>query len=359
MQRAVALALQGQGYVEPNPMVGCVVVKDHVIIAEGFHQRFGEAHAEVNALKLLSQEQRTGSTIYVTLEPCTHHGKTPPCIDLVIGSKPKRVVIGACDPFPLVSGSGISKLREAGIQVDLGIESNVCQRLIGPFAKRQKTGTPWVIAKWAMTLDGRMATHSGDSQWITNETARAHAHRTRGRVDAIIVGIGTAIHDDPMLNARPSGPRTARRVVLDSSAKLPLKSKLVATARQYPTWLACGPDAAPSNVTALRSLGCEVWQSQTVDCNERFKELLRHLSDQECTNVVIDGGPRLLGALIDHRLVDEAHVYLGSQLVGGIPNLVPNLGGGVTMMNQAIRLSNTRIESLDGDFFVAGDCLYP
>jgi diaminohydroxyphosphoribosylaminopyrimidine deaminase / 5-amino-6-(5-phosphoribosylamino)uracil reductase len=358
MRRAIELAAQAQGYVEPNPMVGCVVVKNQAIIAEGYHQRFGEAHAEVNALNRLTPDQRVDSTIYVTLEPCTHRGKTPPCIDLVIASKPKRVVVGARDPFPLVSGSGISKLREAGIQVDLDVEYNACQRLIAPFAKRQKTSQPWVIAKWAMTLDGRMATHAGDSKWITNETARAHAHRTRGRVDAIIIGIGTAIQDDPMLNARPSGPRIARRIVLDSSAKLPWNCKLATTAKDYPTCVACGPAASPSNIASLRSLGCEVWKSQTVDCNERFKELLEYLSEQGCTSVVIDGGPKLLGSLFDHKLVDETHVYLGSQLVGGIPNLVPNLGRGATRMNQAIRMSNTRIESLDGDFFIAGDCVY-
>jgi diaminohydroxyphosphoribosylaminopyrimidine deaminase / 5-amino-6-(5-phosphoribosylamino)uracil reductase len=358
MRRAIELAKQGLGYVEPNPMVGCVVVKNQSVVAEGFHQRFGEAHAEVNALMGLSPELRQGSTIYITLEPCTHHGKTPPCIDLVLASKPIRVIIGVSDPFPQVAGSGIAQLRDAGIRVNVGIESNACRRLIAPFSKRQNTGLPWIIAKWAMTLDGRMATHTGESKWITNEASRSHAHRIRGNMDAIVVGVGTAIKDDPMLNARPTGARTARRVVMDNSAKLSLHSQLVATAKEFPTLVACGPNASSSKIAALRSQGCEVWQSTEPDSNARTLEFLRYLGGLGCTNVLIDGGPRLHGSLFDQKLIDEVHLYLGSQILGGLPNLVPNLGSGATLMNQAIRLEHTQVESLAGDFFVSGDCVY-
>ncbi len=358
MRRAIELAKQGHGYVEPNPMVGCVVVKNRSIIGEGFHQRFGEAHAEVNALRGLSSEQRQDATIYLTLEPCTHHGKTPPCIDLVLASKPSRVVIGASDPFPPVAGNGIAQLRDAGIRVDVGVESKACQRLIAPFSKRQKTGRPWVIAKWAMTLDGRMATHTGDSKWITNETARRHAHQIRGNMDAIIVGIGTAMKDDPMLNARPAGARLARRVVMDSSAKLSPSSQLVTTAKEYPTLIASGPNAEPTSIAALRSHGCDVWQSDSESWNVRASEFLQYLGKLGCTNILIDGGPTLLGSLFDQKLIDEVHIYLGSQILGGLPNLVPNMGAGASLMNQAIRLNHTSVESLAGDFFVSGDCNY-
>ncbi len=354
MRRAVESAYRGYGFVEPNPMVGCIVVKDGMVLSEAIHERFGGPHAEVNAFQRLSPEQREGSTVYVTLEPCSHFGKTPPCVDLVIASKPKRVVIGVVDPFPQVAGASIERLKAAGIQVDVGIEAKACKRLIAPFAKRHEQGLPWIIGKWAMTLDGRMATHTGDSKWITGESARQHVHQVRGKLDAIIVGIGTALADDPLLTARPAGPRIAKRIVFDSRARLPLQSQLVKTAREIPTLIACGPDASASSVDALRHAGCDVWQSTTRAAGDRVIELLRQLSQEGCTNLLIDGGPKLLGSFFDQGLLDEVHIYLGRRLVGGQANLAPNLGTGVDLMSQAEPLIDIGVESFDGDLFVRG-----
>lgn len=358
MLRAVALAYQGQGYVEPNPMVGCTVAKNGVIVADGFHERFGGPHAEHQALSQLSPHEVRGSTIYITLEPCTHFGKTPPCVDLIVKLQPQRVVVGLQDPFPAVAGSGIRHLRSHGIQVDLGIERQACQNLVAPYLKRQSIGLPWIIGKWAMTLDGRMATFTGDSKWITTETTRQHAHTTRGRVDAICVGIGTALSDDPMLTARPSGPRVAVRVVMDSQAKLPLTSNLVRSAHEFPTLICCGPDALKDNIVRLQSNGCEVLQDSTISVQERTKNMLEELSRRGHTNVLIDGGPRFLGHLFDQQQIDEVHIYLGNKLVGGKPIHVPNASQGIQWMNDAVLLKDVRRDEIGNDTFIRATCSY-
>src|SRR5207253_7885382 len=216
-RRALELAERGRGYVEPNPLVGAVVVHDGRIIGEGWHQRYGEAHAEVNALTAAGDAAR-GATLYVTLEPCCHHGKTPPCTDAVLRAGVQRVVAAMLDPFPQVSGKGADLLRAAGVTVDVGLCEAEARRLNAPYLKLLATGLPYVTAKWAMTLDGKIATRTGDSKWISNEASRRRVHELRGRMDAIIVGIGTALADDPLLTARPTGPRTPARIVLDSRA---------------------------------------------------------------------------------------------------------------------------------------------
>ncbi len=356
MRRAIALAYQGQGCVEPNPMVGCVIAKDGAILSEGFHERFGGPHAEVQAINLLASQDVFGSTVYVTLEPCSHYGKTPPCVDLLIKLKPARVVIGIQDPFPEVSGSGIEKLRAAGIAVEVGIEREACERLVKPYLKRLSTGLPWLIAKWAMTLDGRMATHSGDSKWITGEAARQHAHRTRGRVDAICIGIETAIHDDPMLTARPPGPRIATRVVMDSEARLPATSRLARTAKEFPTLVCCGPLASSHNIQQLQEHGCEVSVENFTSANDRMVSFLKDLALRGHTNVLVDGGPKLLGGLFDHRLIDEVHVYVATKMVGGHPSHVPLAGRGLAWMRNAVQMRDVEQENIDGDLFVRGFC---
>lgn len=358
MLRAVELAYRGQGSVEPNPMVGCVVVKHDAIVGEGYHARFGGPHAEVDALSRLPADVVRGSTVYVTLEPCTHFGKTPPCVDLLLKLEPVRVVIGVEDPFPAVSGTGIGRLREHGITVDVGIEREACERLVRPYRKRLQRGLPWVISKWAMTLDGRMATYSGDSKWITGDASRQHAHTTRGRMDAICVGIETALRDDPLLTARPPGARVATRIVVDSLARLPVSSRLVQTARDFPTLVCCGPAAMSSNIDLLRASGCEVWIGDSISPDERILGLLQELAQRGHTNVLVDGGPRLLGSLFDREWVDEAHVYIACRLVGGTPQFVPNLGQGLQWMRSSVRLEEVQQQSFDGDFLIQGICRY-
>jgi diaminohydroxyphosphoribosylaminopyrimidine deaminase/5-amino-6-(5-phosphoribosylamino)uracil reductase len=234
MRRALDLAIRGLGRVEPNPLVGCVVVCNGREIGHGWHQRFGGPHAEVNALSALAPDQVSRSDLYVTLEPCAHHGKTPPCLDLLLKLRPKRVIIAMLDPFPKVSGRGVAGLRAAGIAVDVGCLEAEARNVNAPYFKRLETGLPWVIAKWAMTLDGAIATETGDSKWITGEIARRRAHELRSRVDAIVVGSETVLKDDPLLTARlPADieiPRVAMRIVIDRRMRIPVESQLVRTA---------------------------------------------------------------------------------------------------------------------------------
>ena len=247
MRRALELAERGRGYVEPNPLVGAVIVRDDQVVAEGWHQRFGEAHAEIDALAMAADKAR-GATLYVTLEPCCHHGKTPPCTDALIRAGIKHVVAAMLDPFAQVAGKGVELLRAAGITVETGLCEQEARSLNAPYLKLLATGKPYVHAKWAMSLDGKIATRSGDSRWISNEASRKRVHELRGRMDAIIVGIGTVLADDPLLTARPPGPRTACRVILDSCGRLPLSSKLAQSARLVPTLVVTVGQGEPSPV---------------------------------------------------------------------------------------------------------------
>ena len=259
MQRALELAALGRGSVSPNPMVGCVIVRDGVSVGEGWHQAFGGPHAEVHALRDAG-DAAVGATMFVTLEPCCHHGKTPPCSEAIIKAGLKRVVVAVADPFPNVAGGGLQSLRAAGIQVDTGVLEDAASNLLAPYLKRQRTGKPWVIAKWAMTLDGKIATSTGSSKWITGEESRAFVHHLRGIVDAVMVGRGTADADDPLLTARPPGPRQATRVVLDSTASLSSTSQLVRTAGETTVLVVVGPDSREQACDRLGKAGCEVLQ---------------------------------------------------------------------------------------------------
>lgn len=233
MYQALALAEQGQGWVEPNPMVGCVLVKDGRELGRGYHQQFGGPHAEVNALEDAKKrsEEVCGATVYLTLEPCSHFGKTPPCADALIQAQVARVVVAMVDPDPRVSGRGIERLREAGIEVVVGVCQPQAQQLNEPFTKRVTTGLPWVIVKWASTLDGKVATHTGHSKWISSPASRKLVHDIRARVDAVMVGIGTVLVDDPQLTARGVAvKRVARRVVIDPELRMPPPSKQIGRA---------------------------------------------------------------------------------------------------------------------------------
>src|SRR3954470_1207756 len=263
MSHALALATRGQGCVEPNPMVGCVIVRDGEIVGEGWHEQFGGPHAEVNALDIAG-ERAAGATVYVSLEPCCHEGKTPPCTRALIRAGVGRMVVAVNDPFPQVSGRGIAELEAAGIECEVGANGADAAWLLAPYRKLIATGRPWVIAKWAMTLDGKLATHTGDSQWISSETSRAIVHQLRGRVDAIVVGSRTACADNPLLTARPGNladvKRIATRGVGDSAASISIESRLVQTATDIPVLLAAGDDAPKDTCNRLTSVGVEVFR---------------------------------------------------------------------------------------------------
>jgi diaminohydroxyphosphoribosylaminopyrimidine deaminase/5-amino-6-(5-phosphoribosylamino)uracil reductase len=358
MLEALRLAELGVGKVEPNPAVGCVLVSQGKLIGSGFHARYGEAHAErvaIGQAKLLGNETRlSGCTAYVTLEPCCHHGKTPPCTDALLDIGASRVVVATQDPFAAVSGKGISLLRSAGIQVDVGLEAEAALQLNAPYFKRLATGLPWVIAKWAMSLDGRIASSTGNSQWISSETSRQWVHRLRGRVDAILVGRGTAQADDPLLTARlPADQppcRTALRVVIDSRLSLPVSSRLVQTAAQFPTLIWTTPLADLNRAQALRRAGCRVESSLSTQPSDNLQQLLQFLVQEYCTtNLLVEGGGQLLGSLFDLRQIDQCEVFIAPKLIGGANAVSPLAGVGVSTIPSGPECHAVQFRASDTD----------
>ena len=358
MERALELARLGQGWVEPNPMVGCVIAHGPEVVGEGWHQRFGGAHAEVEALREAGQRAR-GATLYVTLEPCCHQGKTPPCTEAILAAGVQRVVAAMKDPFPQVAGQGLRRLAEAGLEVHCGLLEAEARRLNAPYLKLIQTGRPWVIAKWAMTLDGKLATRTGQSRWISGPESRALVHQLRGRVDAVLVGSRTAALDDPLLTARPPGPRTAVRIVVDGRARLTSESQLVRTARQAPVLVAAGPEAAAVDLRRLESAGCEVFVAPGQTPQERLLALLDELGRRRMTNLLVEGGGRLLGALLDLRAIDEVHVFIAPKLFGGLDAPTPLAGLGIDRTEQAVQLDSVQIERVGQDIYVTGRVRYP
>ncbi|MFM1996818.1 MAG: Riboflavin biosynthesis protein RibD [Planctomycetota bacterium] len=359
MRRAIELARRGEGRVEPNPLVGAVIATADAgpaagrMLGEGWHGAFGGPHAEIVALAACGAAAR-GGTLAVTLEPCCHHGKTPPCTDAIIAAGIARVVIGAADPFPAVNGGGIAALRRAGIDITTGVCPRETARLIAPFRMLVERGRPWMIAKWAMSLDGRVATPARESRWISSEASRAAVHALRGRVDAILCGIGTALADDPLLTARPTGPRQAVRVVLDGAARLPLGSRLVKTAADVPVLVATGPDAPPDRVASLRAAGCEVWRSEKGDRAARLAALLAELGRRRFTNVLVEGGPGIIGGLADAALIDEVWAFVAPTLIGGRTAPGPVEGAGIAKLADAAAIDVEQVEPLGGDLLVRG-----
>lgn len=353
MRRALEIAPLGQGRVEPNPMVGAVVVKEGRILAEGYHSRFGGPHAEVEALNQAGADA-VGATLYVTLEPCCHHGKTPPCTDRVLAARVARVVVAMADPFPQVSGMGTQILREAGVQVTVGCLEREARDLNAPYVKLLTSGRPFVHAKWAMTLDGRIATAGGESKWITGEDARRHAHEFRGGVDAILVGIGTALADDPMLTARPAGPRVATRVVLDSKGVLPLSSKLAQTAREFPTVVVTAESAAREHRAGLLAAGCEVLTFPAEeDGRPSLHAMLEEFGNRRWTNLLVEGGSAVLGAFLKAGEIDAVRAYVAPRVVGGRNSLGPVGGAGMERLTDSLFLEPVTLASLPPDLFLS------
>ncbi len=356
MLRALELAAQGQGRVEPNPMVGCVIVSDRQVVGQGYHTAFGQPHAEVEALCQAGTAAR-GATMYVTLEPCCHQGKTPPCTKAIIEHGIRRVVIAAGDPYQQVDGGGIDQLQSAAVEVCSPVLEEDARELNAPYFKLVETGRPWVIAKWAMTLDGKIAARTGHSQWISSQPSRQIVHRLRGRMDAIVVGRGTAEADDPLLTARPPGPRTAVRVVIDSQGQLASSSRLVQTAADTPVLVAVQNDADPTAIERLTSAGCEVFVCQGDSPAIRLESLLDELGRREMTNILVEGGAQLLGSLFDLAAVDEIHVFVAPYILGGGTSAVA--GKGAARVTNAWHLHNVHREWVDGDMYITGRLVRP
>src|SRR4051794_8186151 len=354
LNRTLELAARGRGHTSPNPLVGAVLVKGGRVIGEGFHAAAGLPHAEREALAD-SSEDPAGATLYISLEPCAHHGRTPPCTDAIVEARIARVVIASDDPTAKAAGRGLGILRDEGIDVEMldGDVSREARLLNQPFRKHARTGRPLVVFKSAMTLDGKVATATGDSKWISGEMSRARAHRWRAEADAVAVGIGTAVADDPQLTARVEGvPRQPRRVVFDSEARLPLDSALVSSAGEVPVTLVCGRAANRTSVQALEAAGVDVIVATGENEAARVVKGLDELGARDIQSILLEGGPHLAGAFLEAGEIDEARIFVAPLLAGGREARTALEGQGIEEIAGALRAVDSEFERIDEDVLV-------
>ncbi|MBR2694719.1 MAG: bifunctional diaminohydroxyphosphoribosylaminopyrimidine deaminase/5-amino-6-(5-phosphoribosylamino)uracil reductase RibD [Thermoguttaceae bacterium] len=382
MRLALGEATKGEGFTEPNPMVGCVLVRPDLnestsdrkkrladmqgakitgpvprIVGVGYHHCFGAPHAEAEALMRAGKRAR-GATAYVTLEPCCHYGKTPPCVDALIKAGVKRVVTAMRDPFPDVAGGGLNALRRAGIEVTVGVCRKEAERLNAPYVTRLTKKRPWIIGKWAMTLDGKIATKTGSSCWVSSEASRLRVHRIRSRMDGILIGSRTAMEDDPRLTVRlPEGEKPKRiptRIVFDSGGTISAFSELALSARDVPLLLVFGPNALPEKKTFWEGKGAEVFSMTAPTHEQRLILLMEELSRRGMTNILCEGGGTLLGHLFDLDCLDEVYVFVAPKIVGGQSAVIPVGGEGIERMRWAVRLNNPQYEQIAEDVLIRG-----
>ena len=356
MRRCVELAKQGIGWTSPNPMVGAVIVKNGRIIGEGWHVRRGELHAERHALSRCT-ESPDGADLYVTLEPCCHHGRQPPCTDAILAAGIKRVYVGSDDPNPLAAGKGLEILRSEGVEVKTGILKGECDGLNQVFFHFIRTGTPYVVMKYAMTLDGKIAAYTGKSQWITGKDARSRVHQERHRLRGILVGVGTVLADDPMLNCRMEGGRDPVRIVCDTHLRTPADSRLVKSAGRIETILAtCCTD--PARQRPYLEAGCRVWQLPAVQGRVNLSALMQRLGQAEIDSVLLEGGAELNWSMLEAGLVQKVQVYLAPKLLGGLTARSPIGGQGVPEPGRGWRLENSVIHPIGEDFLIESEVAY-
>lgn len=354
MARALDLAERGRGTTSPNPLVGCVLVRDGEIVGEGHHRHAGEDHAEIAAL-LDAGESASGATAYVTLEPCDHHGRTPPCSLALISAGVRRVVVATLDPNPRVDGAGVRRLRDAGIEVDVGVRGDEADRQNEAFRTSQLLGRPFVLYKTAMTLDGKIATRTGQSRWITSETSRARVQRWRHELDAVAVGVSTVLLDDPRLTARVERGRTPLKVVFDSVARTPPDAALLAPDEAgVPARVTVfvGPSAPDERVAALRDAGADVTTLDGPRGRPAVAAALAELHRREVRSVLLEGGGTLAWSFLEARAIDRVAWFIGPKLLGG--NGATPLGGmGVTTMDEAIGLDDLTSEASGTDLLLS------
>lgn len=352
MKRALRLAKRGERWVSPNPMVGAVIVKDGRIIAEGCHRRFGGPHAEIEAINH-AKESIEGATIYVSLEPCSHSGKTPPCVEALIARKPARVVIGIADPNPLVAGRGIEALRRAGIETIVGVLEEACKELSERFFKYVTTGIPFVTLKFAQTLDGRIATATHQSRWISSPASRSFTHSLRSIHDAILVGAGTVMHDDPELTVRHVRGRNPMRIVVDSRLQLPLEANVLKKQESAPTIIATTGRADPVKLKRLQGKGAE---TLIIDEDGKgrvdIKKLLVELGKRQVSSLLVEGGAAIITSFLKEKLADRLVVIVAPKILGRGIEAVAELG--IKSMDDAIRLACRKVYRKGEDIII--DC---
>jgi diaminohydroxyphosphoribosylaminopyrimidine deaminase / 5-amino-6-(5-phosphoribosylamino)uracil reductase len=352
LARAIELAEGGRGRTSPNPLVGALVVRDGRVLGEGFHAHLGGPHAERAALAACEDADTRGATLYVTLEPCCHHGRTPPCTDAILAAGIARVVVGADDPTEKASGRGLGILRDEGVQVALadGELATRARLLNQPFRKHARTGRPWILLKAAMSLDGKVATRTGDSKWISGEASRQLVHRWRGEVDAVAVGIGTALADDPRLTARIEGAtRQPRRVVFDSEARLPLDSALVREVAEVPLTVVVSRAAPRLATDALEAAGADIVVATGENEPARVRSAVVQLGAAGITSLMLEGGPHLAGAFLDAGEADELRFFVAPVVVGGSSARDPLEGEGVERIAEATRALTLDCSPVAGD----------
>jgi diaminohydroxyphosphoribosylaminopyrimidine deaminase / 5-amino-6-(5-phosphoribosylamino)uracil reductase len=360
LARAIELAQRGAGAVRPNPVVGAVVARDGQILGEGWHREFGAAHAEVNAIEACGLEDLGGATLYVSLEPCCHEGNTPPCTDAILQAGIRRVVVASDDPSEKASGRGLGILRDEGVDV-LVADGELAARarlLNQAFRKHSRVGRPWVLFKSAMTLDGKVATRTGDSKWISGEDSRELAHRWRASVDAVVVGIGTALADDPQLTARPDGllaelPHQPRRIVFDTLGRLPPSSQLVSAAAEIPLTVVVSRAAAHADTDALEAAGVQVLVATGENEPARVRSALDQLGALGIASALLEGGPHLAGAFLDAGEIDELRLFLAPLLLGGSAARDPLEGKGVERISEALRALTFDCERIGEDLLIS------
>jgi diaminohydroxyphosphoribosylaminopyrimidine deaminase / 5-amino-6-(5-phosphoribosylamino)uracil reductase len=355
LRRALALAEGGRGRVSPNPLVGAVLAREGEVIGEGFHAALGDLHAERAALEDCRARGRdpAGATLYLTLEPCAHHGRQPPCTDAILEAGLARVVYASEDPSEKAAGRGPGILRDEGIEVEqaAGEEAAAARLLNQPFRKHARTGLPWVVLKLATSLDGRVATASGESKWISGEASRELVHRWRAQTDAVAIGIGTALADDPLLTARgPEVPRQPARVVFDSGARLPLDGKLVATIAEAPLIVVADATAPLQRLTALERAGAEVVLANGRYRAQRLRSALAELGRREMTSLLLEGGPALAGAFADAGEIDELRLFIAPLLIGAGRSAVE--GEGVAAIAEAAKALAVEAETVGDDVLI-------
>lgn len=346
IRRCFALARKGLGAVEPNPRVGAVLVKGDRIVGEGWHERFGGPHAEVNALKCAGAKAR-GATLFVSLEPCRHYGKTPPCTEAIVKAGVREVVAAARDPHAVVDGKGAAALRRAGLKVTLGVLEAEARRANPGFFKFHEKGLPYVVAKWAMTLDGKIATKTGDSRWISNEDSRAALHRLRDEYQATLIGSNTALRDDPRLRG---AKRLPIRVVLDSYAKVPIEAALVKTAREQRTIIAVSTSAPEQKVRALQRAGVQIVRLEVMD----MRVLLEELARDGIHSILVEGGGEVHSSLFEANLADEVVAFVAPKVIGGREAKTPVEGAGFERMSQAVELAGLTVDRIGDDVVIRG-----
>ena len=353
MRRAIELARRGTGAVNPNPLVGAVIVKDGRIIGEGYHVRYGELHAERAAFaSLMDQADAEGAVMYVTLEPCCHFGKQPPCVDAIIEHKIRKVYCGSDDPNAMVAGKGFKRLRDAGIEVYTHCLKAECDAINGIFFKYIVNKQPYVTMKYAMTMDGRIATHTGASKWITGEASRAYVMELRNRHKGIMAGIGTVLADDPMLNCRIENGVDPVRIVCDSHLQIPLECQLVKTAKDIET-IVCYAEENEEKQKALMEAGVQLIKAEK-DGQVDLEKLMMELGSMEIDSVLVEGGGAIHGSFLTSGLVQKVYCYIAPKMIGGKDALSPVLGKGIEKMSDAVEITDVTVQNFGGDICVSG-----